>query len=619
MSRTRPDPGSLHLVAGTLLAVTVPLAAQAQPLFPALISLNAIQPGPWGIGDGTNGFWITRLESDRLGETVAHAGDVNGDGIDDIIVGASGFRRADNALTGAAYVLFGGSGVGGAGRVDPDLLNGANGFAVIDSTSTTSPDFTSGIGRAVSAAGDMNGDGIDDLAVAARDFFSNRDKTIVIFGQQGLGASGSVDIATLNGANGFEIRGVGYAVAPAGDVNGDGIDDLVIGDQLSSPNSVEYSGTSYVVFGGAQVGASGSVDAAAFDGTDGVTINGVGPSDFSGRSVSGAGDVNGDGIDDVLIGTYSGTPAGRDRAGTSYVVFGRSSFGTPGVIELANLNGQDGFVLNGIDAGERSGWSVSAAGDMNGDGIDDFVIGAPRGAPPGVQFYEGQSFVVFGSPGIGASGTFELSALDGSNGFAINGATTSTNMGYSVSHAGDVNGDGIDDIVLGASRAFEYAGESYVVFGEQGIGGSGQFELSALDGSNGFLLRGTSDDRIGAVVSSAGDVNADGIDDLLLGSRSKSRGQAYVVYGRAPAPECVADVTTDGTNPGDKAYGAPDGQATVADLSFFVEQWLAGDASVADVTTDGANPGDAGFGVADGQVTVSDLSYFVEQWLAGCP
>tara|TARA_R110002072_G_scaffold42064_12_gene118108 strand:+ start:52622 stop:52999 length:378 start_codon:yes stop_codon:yes gene_type:complete len=91
------------------------------------------------------------------------------------------------------------------------------------------------------------------------------------------------------------------------------------------------------------------------------------------------GDVNGDGIDDLIIGAAYADPNGNDFAGTSYVVFGGAGVGSTGIIELASLNGSNGFILNGINARERSGYSVSSAGDMNGDGIDDLVIGAPGG------------------------------------------------------------------------------------------------------------------------------------------------------------------------------------------------------------------------------------------------
>jgi hypothetical protein len=186
----------------------------------------------------------------------------------------------------------------------------------------------------------------------------------------------------------------------------------------------------------------------SLNGSNGFVLNGIDGGDSSGTSVSGAGDVNGDGIDDLIIGAVYADPNGS-YSGESYVVFGSSS-GFSSALELSSLNGSNGFVLNGIDADDYSGNSVSGAGDVNGDGIDDLIIGAST-ADPNVDD-EGESYVVFGSStGFGAS--IELSSLNGSNGFVLNGIDANDLSGNSVSGAGDVNGDGIDDLIIGAYRA----------------------------------------------------------------------------------------------------------------------------------------------------------------------
>ena len=137
---------------------------------------------------------------------------------------------------------------------------------------------------------------------------------------------------------------------------------------------------------------------------------------------------------------------------------------------LSDLNGSNGFAINGIAANDRSGLSVSSAGDVNGDGIDDLIIGAPGADLNGINA-AGQSYVVFGS-NSGFAASFNLSELNGSNGFAINGIAAVDRSGGSVSNAGDVNGDGIDDLIIGATGAspngISYAGQSYVVFGKIG-------------------------------------------------------------------------------------------------------------------------------------------------------
>ena len=130
------------------------------------------------------------------------------------------------------------------------------------------------------------------------------------------------------------------------------------------------------------------------NGQNGFSLNGVAADDFSGRSVSGAGDVNGDGIDDLIIGARGADPNGNSDAGSSYVVFGSDS-GLPNPFDLSAINGLNGFTINGVAAFDHSGISVSSAGDVNGDGIDDLIIGAYLADPNGNNS-AGSSYVVFG-------------------------------------------------------------------------------------------------------------------------------------------------------------------------------------------------------------------------------
>ncbi|MDB9527895.1 integrin alpha [Oscillatoria sp. CS-180] len=513
--------------------------------FPSTINLSEL--------DGSNGFVLNGLgNGDRSGTAVSNAGDINGDGIDDLIIGAPQADRMFDVKTGKSYVVFG-STDGFSASPDLSALDGSNGFTIQGFNIIDSADDFNYSGYDVSNAGDINGDGIDDLIIGApqTDVNDNRNAGVsyVIFGST-AGFEANLELAALNGSNGFAINGIdgydysGRAVSGAGDINGDGFDDLIIGADWADPNGNSGAGESYVVFGSSG-GFGINFELSALNGSNGFIINGIDSGDYSGRTVSGAGDINGDGLDDLIIGARRADPNGIPLAGESYVVFGSTDgFGVS--LELSALDGSNGFVINGADRGDFSGRAVSGAGDVNGDGIDDLIIGADFADPNNVD-YAGESYVVFGSTD-GFAANLELSSLDGSNGFVINGIDRSDFSGRAVSGAGDVNGDGIDDLIIGAFNADpngqDQAGESYVVFGSR-IGFEVSLNLSALNGRNGFVMNGVDrSDYSGYAVSGAGDINGDGLDDLIVGAFNASPentfnfsgGKSYVVFGSRIAP-----------------------------------------------------------------------------------
>jgi hypothetical protein len=187
----------------------------------------------------------------------------------------------------------------------------------------------------------------------------------------------------------------------------------------------------------------------SLDGGIGFRLDGAATNDKSGHSVASAGDVNGDGFADLIIGAPGADPY---NSGTSYVMFGKAS-GFTAKIDLSSLNGSNGFRLDGVSAGDFSGQSVAGAGDVNGDGFADVIVGA---ATAGVN-YSGASYVVFGKA-TGFAASIDLSTLDGSNGFRLDGVAAYDQIGRSVATAGDVNGDGFGDLIVGAGAG---AGAKY--------------------------------------------------------------------------------------------------------------------------------------------------------------
>ena len=204
-----------------------------------------------------------------------------------------------------------------------------------------------------------------------------------------------LNLASLTSSRGFAITGVtvgdevGNSVSGAGDINGDGIADVIIGAPKADPNG-DASGAAYVVFGSDQP-LPHPLLLVNLNGNNGFAMAGAGADSRAGWSVSGAGDISNDGTDDIAIGAALADANGQE-SGVGYVVFGKKTAWAAS-ISLAALDGNNGFRVNGVNAGDRLGASVSRAGDFNFDGRDDLVIGAPRADPNGDK--SGASYLIF--------------------------------------------------------------------------------------------------------------------------------------------------------------------------------------------------------------------------------
>jgi len=345
-----------------------------------------------------------------------------------------------------------------------------------------------------------------------------------------------VAAASASGSQGWTLDGskftarAGTAVSGDCDINGDGYSDLLIGAPGAGTQS---EGVVFVVFGT----VSGVAPPPSLNDA-GLKLIGEDTSDATGASVACAGDVNGDGFEDVLIGApFASDPVAGVSSGVVFLVYGGDK--PPATIDLATLNGSDGMRVNGIVNGQRLGAVVAGGGDINGDGYFDLVLTGPNFGVTATN--PGQAYVIYGGNPLPAS--FDLKTLDGSNGFAVCSTEASTLSLGSAAAIGDINGDSLADVVLGAPGASPgnkaSAGSVFVVYGKGEL--PAQVNINTLDGSYGFAIHNTViGGKAGGSLSfvSVADFNGDGRADLVIGAPGASNatqtiGHGYIVFGAA--------------------------------------------------------------------------------------
>ena len=453
----------------------------------------------------------------QFGFSVSTAGDVNGDGLSDVIIGAVGYD-GEQSDEGRAYVFYGSfTGVSDL----PDW--------VLDPTDENSAQF----GFSVSTAGDMNNDGFSEIIVGAP-YKNMGGKTsqgaAYLYRGSGAGLETSqwwVGYPTMQDQAHF-----GYSVSNAGDVNNDGYADIIVGAPYYDAYYTDR-GRAYVYHGGTN--APGNPNWAVSTGSQHDAHFGI--------SVAGAGDLDGDDYDEVIVGADTiveyADESGEIAEGRAYVFKGTTGGLYTTHIWNADPTNQDGA---------KFGTAVASAGDVNGDGYADVIIGAPYyDRYPNPYSDEGRVYLYYGSGnGLTTEASFDW-LTDPSNG-------NYSGNGYVVGTAGDVNGDGFADVMISSWNASHATcGVGVYVY----HGSTNGFTAGMLPNWHGTSPH--SNDCFGSAASTAGDVNGDGYDDLVVGAYNhddngdtiNGDGAIYVYFGSASGLSATADWTkTDPAGPG---------------------------------------------------------------------
>lgn len=450
-------------------------------------------------------------QGDNAGSALAGLGDVNGDGLPDFAVSAP--QNDEAAIDAGQVYLFFGRAEGWPQQVDLALA----------SASFLGERPNAHAGSAVAAAGDVNGDGYDDILIGANldgEAGVRAGQVYLILGKEAGWERDTplsqADASFLGEADGDEA---GTSVAGAGDVSGDGLDDLLIGAPKNA-YAGERAGQAYLVLGR----ESGWLVDTPLSAAD-ASFMGQGSFESAAGSLAVVRDANGDGLDDLLIGSWRRNNLGGPNAGEAYLILGRQI----GWTMRTSLAASDASFM-GENLGHWAGYSVAGVGDVNGDSLGDLLVGAPGNDDHGRQ--TGEAYLVLGKASGWAMNT-SLAEVDASFRSEWWGHTWT---GSAVAGAGDVNADGLDDLLIAGIIDEEGgldAGQVHLVLGQS----TGWMQNSELVSAVSFWGEAPGD-QSGKAVAGVGDVNGDGLDDLLVGAplndaAAPDAGQAYLLLGNA--------------------------------------------------------------------------------------
>lgn len=487
------------------------------------LNSNGTVKGHQKISTTQGNFTGSLSNSDYFGGSVGNAGDVDGDGVSDLAVGA---RADDDGGTnrGAIWILY---------------LNRNGSVRNHAKISDTEGNFQAALGNSdyfgasVSGLGDLDKDGVPDLATGAMfddDGGSNRGAVYVLL----LNSNGTVKshqkisnritgkINVLEDEDRF-----GFDVANAGDLNLDGTNDLIVGAYYGDE---QHQGAAFLVGLNPDGSAKDCIKMA-----NGIAWKntGLNQNDYFGVSVTGLGDFNGDGLMDWAVGASQDDDGGSNK-GAVYILFSnegpRQRHLAGSVLDAHRIAHNEGG-FGTLSSNDQFGQSAIGIGDINGDGIADMAIGAPGDDDGGED--RGAAYVLFLNANHTVSATQKISL---SSGNFTGSLGENTNFGYTITPLGDLDKDGVPDIALGCNGDDDgntNAGAVWILF--LNSDGTVKSHQKISNTSGGFAASLDADDRFGRSVACLGDVNRDGIIDLAVGARDDDdggtdAGAAYILF-----------------------------------------------------------------------------------------
>ncbi|HEX6430029.1 MAG TPA: FG-GAP-like repeat-containing protein, partial [Niastella sp.] len=452
---------------------------------------------PTGISITAAAMAESNRANTNFGYSIASAGDVNGDGYSDVIVGAYLYDNGENN-EGAAFIYHG----------------SATGISTTAAAVIEGNQVGAQMGISVAGAGDINGDGYSDVIVGANLYDNGQTDEGAAFVYYGSATGINITIVTTLESNQATAY-AGYAVASAGDVNGDGYSDVIVGAYQYDKGQTD-EGVAFVYHGSAT-----GVNTAAV-----TTIESNQATANMGYAVASAGDVNGDGYSDVVVGAYQ-YDKGQTNEGAAFVYHGSAT----GISTTATA------IVESNQANALMGCSVANAGDVNGDGYSDVIVGAGNYQYNFEQPGEGAAFIYHGS----ATGINTAAAV------MVEGNQTAAHMGYSVACAGDVNGDGYSDVIVGVRQYNNGESDEGAAFVYHGSAAGINANATAMVESNQAAA------YMGRSVAGAGDVNGDGYSDVIVGADLFDNGETnegafFVYHGNSTVNSKRNNLTVYNTN-----------------------------------------------------------------------